>query len=404
MSLLRKVLRALLVAVVAVATIAGPLIILAYILSGLFRPVPIISFEWLATHTANVSRAVIQLLSLVAITFSAAVVVFAVGVRSGARAIQVAAQDVIDFGDYYSLLGVSRYAKVEEIVQAYKRLVKKYHPDVSGHPMAEEIMKAANAAREILTDPVKRRRYDEMLASKKVAATLSTDRKSQHSYTHGRLVCKAFSAIPLLMMALLLVNSVALLPSVLPGLGFSNLLSLEGLMLVSLFLLIAVVASRTVYIMLAGWAVSLLIAVAFFLLVLIPVILYIIGQPFPKAYQPGIEVVITVVLAPLIPLVGGAYLIMQLIIESLRHIDIMYPFIAMSFLSAAAVWWDKRQASLRCWRISEAALKRMAITGGGLAMLLSCLVLRHKIRNSGFILTIITAFVINIITMWLVMR
>ncbi len=64
--------------------------------------------------------------------------------------------------DYYAILGVSRDAKSEEIRKAYKRLARKYHPDVNpGNKAAEEKFKQLSAAYEILSDDKKRQVYDQ---------------------------------------------------------------------------------------------------------------------------------------------------------------------------------------------------------------------------------------------------
>lgn len=62
--------------------------------------------------------------------------------------------------DYYEVLGVSRDASPEEIKKAYRRLARKYHPDVSSEPDAEERFKEINAAYEVLSDPERRAMYD----------------------------------------------------------------------------------------------------------------------------------------------------------------------------------------------------------------------------------------------------
>lgn len=65
-----------------------------------------------------------------------------------------------EYKDYYSILGVSRTADMMTIRQAYRRLARKYHPDVSTERNAEEQFKAVNEAYEILGSPDKRIIYD----------------------------------------------------------------------------------------------------------------------------------------------------------------------------------------------------------------------------------------------------
>ena len=60
----------------------------------------------------------------------------------------------------YETLGVSKSASADEIKKAYRRLARKYHPDINKSPDAEEKFKEINAAYEILSDPQKRKQYD----------------------------------------------------------------------------------------------------------------------------------------------------------------------------------------------------------------------------------------------------
>ncbi|HIK40331.1 molecular chaperone DnaJ [Thermoleptolyngbya sichuanensis A183] len=62
--------------------------------------------------------------------------------------------------DYYDILGVSRDADKEELKQAYRRLARKYHPDVNKEEGAEERFKEINRAYEVLSEPETRARYD----------------------------------------------------------------------------------------------------------------------------------------------------------------------------------------------------------------------------------------------------
>ena len=64
------------------------------------------------------------------------------------------------FQDYYKTLGLSRTASQEEIQKAYRKLARKYHPDVNKSQEAEEKFKAINEAHEVLKDPEKRSKYD----------------------------------------------------------------------------------------------------------------------------------------------------------------------------------------------------------------------------------------------------
>ncbi len=62
--------------------------------------------------------------------------------------------------DYYEILGVSHSADKEDLKRAYRRLARKYHPDVNKEPGAEERFKEINRAYEILSDPEMKARYD----------------------------------------------------------------------------------------------------------------------------------------------------------------------------------------------------------------------------------------------------
>jgi curved DNA-binding protein len=68
----------------------------------------------------------------------------------------------MEYEDFYQTLGVARGASVEEIKKAYRRLARKYHPDVSKAADAEERFKKISQAYEVLSDPEKRRAYDEL--------------------------------------------------------------------------------------------------------------------------------------------------------------------------------------------------------------------------------------------------
>ncbi|MDH7451637.1 DnaJ C-terminal domain-containing protein [Luteimonas composti] len=70
----------------------------------------------------------------------------------------------MQFKDYYSVLGVEPNAGEAEIKSAYRRLARKYHPDVSKEAGAEDKFKAVNEAYEALRDPARRKAYDQLRA------------------------------------------------------------------------------------------------------------------------------------------------------------------------------------------------------------------------------------------------
>lgn len=71
----------------------------------------------------------------------------------------------MEYKDYYATLGVSRTATPEDIKRSYRKLARKYHPDVSKEPNAEEKFKDVQEAYEVLKDTKKREAYDQLGAN-----------------------------------------------------------------------------------------------------------------------------------------------------------------------------------------------------------------------------------------------
>lgn len=69
----------------------------------------------------------------------------------------------VEFKDYYASLGVPRNAADEDIKKAFRKLARQFHPDVAkDKKVAEEKFKEINEAYEVLSDPEKRKKYDQL--------------------------------------------------------------------------------------------------------------------------------------------------------------------------------------------------------------------------------------------------
>src|ERR1700740_2396394 len=68
----------------------------------------------------------------------------------------------MEYRDYYQIMGVARTSSADEIKKAYRRLARKFHPDVSKEKDAEKKFKEVQEAYEVLKDPEKRAAYDQL--------------------------------------------------------------------------------------------------------------------------------------------------------------------------------------------------------------------------------------------------
>ncbi|WBO84002.1 J domain-containing protein [Hymenobacter yonginensis] len=69
----------------------------------------------------------------------------------------------MDYKDYYKILGVEKTATTDQIKKAYRKLARQHHPDVNpNNPDAEQKFKEVNEANEVLSDPEKRQKYDQL--------------------------------------------------------------------------------------------------------------------------------------------------------------------------------------------------------------------------------------------------
>src|SRR5215210_2577446 len=90
----------------------------------------------------------------------------------------------MDYIDYYKVLGVDKNASQEDIKKAYRKLARKYHPDLNPNDKeAHKTFQQINEANEVLSDPEKRKKYDQYGENWKHADEYEKARQSQ---AHGQ--------------------------------------------------------------------------------------------------------------------------------------------------------------------------------------------------------------------------
>lgn len=92
----------------------------------------------------------------------------------------------VKFQDYYETLSVPRNASKDEIQRAYRKLAKQFHPDVNKAPDADKKFKQASEAYEVLSDPDKRQRYDQLGADYKTGQEFNAPPGWEHADVGGQ--------------------------------------------------------------------------------------------------------------------------------------------------------------------------------------------------------------------------
>lgn len=86
--------------------------------------------------------------------------------------------------DFYSIMGLSPTATEQEIKTAYRKLARKYHPDLNKEPQAEERFKEMGEAYDTLRDPKKRAQYDQYLKNRKLHEGRQSTGAGEHAYQY----------------------------------------------------------------------------------------------------------------------------------------------------------------------------------------------------------------------------
>ena len=92
----------------------------------------------------------------------------------------------MDFIDYYKILGIDKSASAEDIKKAYRKLARKYHPDLNPNDKdANKKFQQVNEANEVLSDPDKRKKYDQYGQDWKHAEQFEQQKQQQHANYGG---------------------------------------------------------------------------------------------------------------------------------------------------------------------------------------------------------------------------
>src|SRR5271163_3440093 len=89
----------------------------------------------------------------------------------------------LSYTDYYEVLGVSHDADQDAVRRAYRKLARKYHPDLNSDEDAEERFKELGEANEVLSDPEKRERYDRLGANWREVEREAPDESFEEFFT-----------------------------------------------------------------------------------------------------------------------------------------------------------------------------------------------------------------------------